>query len=234
MLSVNSLSVSYLNIRALWDVSVEANRGEIVSIIGANGAGKSTLLKAIMGLVKVQGGEVLFDNQEVTGQSPHEIVSRGVSYVPEGRRLFPEMTVEDNLRLGAPRRCPDIEERKGRVYDLFPVFKERRTQTVGALSGGEQQMVAIGRALMARPKMILLDEPSFGLSPIVFERVIETIQEINSEGVTILLAEQNTESAMEISNRTYILSDGRVAGSGKSSDLLNDPMVKAAYMGVTG
>jgi branched-chain amino acid transport system ATP-binding protein len=234
LLSVNSLSVSYHKIRALWDVSVGADRGEIVSIIGANGAGKSTLLKAVMGLVKVHGGEVLFENQQVTDRPPHEIVTKGVSYVPEGRRLFPEMTVEDNLRLGAPRRCSDIEERKGIVYDLFPAFKQRRTQTVGALSGGEQQMVAIGRAMMARPKMILMDEPSFGLSPVAFERVIEAIQEINSKGVTIMLAEQNTQSALEISDRTYVLGDGRIVRSGKSSELLNDPMVKAAYMGDTG
>jgi len=231
-LSVDSVSVSYGNIRALWDVSIRAEAGEVVSIIGANGAGKSTLLKSIIGVVRPQGGEILFEGTRVTGVAPHSLVARGVSYVPEGRRLFPEMTVRENLRMGAPRSCPDISERLKSVHDLFPALEERRTQLVMTLSGGEQQMVAIGRALMAKPKMLLLDEPSFGLSPIAFEKVIGAIEKINREGVAVLLAEQSSERAMEISDRTYVLENGRVAGSGTSDELLHSPMVRAAYLGV--
>ena len=232
MLTVSSVSASYGNIRALWGVSISAEAGEIVSIIGANGAGKSTLLKSIMGLVRTQSGEILFEGASVGGITPHTLVARGLSYVPEGRRLFPEMTVVENLRMGAPRICPDIDERMKTVHELFPVLQERRSQLALTLSGGEQQMVAIGRALMARPKMLLLDEPSFGLSPLAFERVIGAIEKINRDGVAVLLAEQSSERAMEISDRTYVLENGRVVGSGASDELLLDPIVKAAYLGV--
>ncbi len=232
MLSVDSVSVSYGNVMALWDVSINAEAGEVVSIIGANGAGKSTLLKSIMGLVRTLRGEILFEGTRVTGEPPHTLVSKGVSYVAEGRKLFPELTVEENLRMGAPRRCPDLRERLKTIHGLFPILEDRRTQLAVTLSGGEQQMVAIGRALMAKPKLLLLDEPSFGLSPIVFDKVIEGIEEINREGVAVLLAEQSSERAMEVSDRTYVLENGRVAGSGMSDELLQDPMVKAAYLGV--
>ncbi len=232
LLSVNSISASYNNIRALWSVSMSVETGEIVAIIGANGAGKSTLLKSIMGLVPTHEGEVLFEGRRITGQTPHAIVSRGVSYVPEGRRLFLELTVEENLRMGAPRKFPDVRARTKALQDLFPVLKERHSQLAGTLSGGEQQMVAIGRALMAGPRMLLLDEPSSGLSPLVFEKVVEAIERVNVDGVTVLLAEQSSERAMEISSRTYILENGRVAGNGKSSELMHDPLVKAAYLGV--
>ncbi len=215
----------------LWDVTMKAEAGEVVSIIGANGAGKSTLLKSIMGLIRIQGGGILFEGGSVSGMTPHALVAKGLSYVPEGRRLFPEMTVGENLRMGAPRRCPDIDERTKAVHELFPVLEERRAQLVMTLSGGEQQMVAIGRALMARPKMLLLDEPSFGLSPIAFERVIGAIEKINGHGVAVLLAEQSSERAMEISDRTYVLENGRVVGSGSSDELLRDPIVRAAYLG---
>ncbi len=224
--------MSYGNVMALWDVSITAEAGEVVSIIGANGAGKSTLLKSIMGLVRTLRGEILFGGTRVTGEPPHTLVAKGVSYVAEGRKLFPEMTVEENLRMGAPRRCPDVRERLKTIHDLFPVLEERRTQLAATLSGGEQQMVAIGRALMAKPRLLLLDEPSFGLSPIAFDNVIEAIEEINREGVAVLLAEQSSERAMEVSDRTYVLENGRVAGSGMSDELLQDPMVKAAYLGV--
>jgi branched-chain amino acid transport system ATP-binding protein len=232
LLSVDSVSASYGNLRVLWDVSMSAEAGEVVSIIGANGAGKSTLLKSIMGLVRTQGGEIFFEGNRVTGVAPHTLVAMGIAYVPEGRRLFSEMTVRENLRMGAPRRCPEVNERLKIVHDLFPVLEERSFQLVMTLSGGEQQMVAIGRALMAKPKMLLLDEPSLGLSPIAFERVIGAIEKINREGVAVLLAEQSSERAMEISDRTYVLENGRVAGSGLSDDLLHDPMVRAAYLGV--
>ncbi|TLY16780.1 MAG: ABC transporter ATP-binding protein [Thaumarchaeota archaeon] len=212
---------------------MSAEAGEIVSIVGANGAGKSTLLKSIMGLVRTQGGEIVFEGTRVTGVAPHTLVAMGIAYVPEGRRLFPEMTVRENLRMGAPRRCPEVHERLKVVHDLFPVLEERSFQLVTTLSGGEQQMVAIARALMAKPKMLLLDEPSLGLSPIAFEKVIGVIEKINREGgVAVLLAEQSSERAMEISDRTYVLENGRVAGSGLSDELLHDPMVRAAYLGV--
>src|SRR5207245_1685979 len=227
----DSVSASYGNLRVLCDVSMSAEAGEVVSIIGANGAGKSTLLKSIMGLVRTQGGEIVFEGTRVNGVAPHTLVAIGIAYVPEGRRLFPEMTVGENLRMGAPRRCPQVNERLKIVHDLFPVLEERSFQLV-TLSGGEQQMVAIGRALMAKPKMLLLDEPSLGLSPIAFEKVISAIEKINREGVAVLLAEQSSERAMEISDRTYVLENGRVAGSGLSDDLLHDPMVRAAYLGV--
>ncbi len=232
MLTVNSLMVSYGNIQALWDVSIVAEAGEVVSIIGANGAGKSTLLKSIMGLIRTQGGEILFEGVNAGKMSPHTLVAKGLAYVPEGRRLFPEMTVGENLRMGAPRICPDADERMKAVHELFPVLEERRGQLVMTLSGGEQQMVAIGRALMAKPKMLLLDEPSFGLSPIAFDRVIDAIEKINGAGVAVLLAEQSSERAMEISDRTYVLENGRVVGSGTSDELLRDPIVRAAYLGV--
>ncbi len=231
-LSVESLSVSYGNVSALWDVSMSIEQREIVSLIGANGAGKSTLLKAIMGLVKLRGGSVILEGKSIGSLSPHSIVSKGVAYVPEGRRLFSEMSVAENLRISTPRKCSDREVRMREVYDLFPILEQRHAQIAGTLSGGEQQMVAIGRALMAKPRFLLLDEPSFGLSPIVFERLLEAISRINQTNVGILLAEQNSERALEISHRCYILENGRVAGSGKSEELVNDPSIKAAYLGV--
>ena len=231
-LKVEDLSVSYGNIRALWGVSIEVGKGEVISLIGANGAGKSTLLKSIMGLVKAQGGKMTFEGKPLSKVSTHSIVSMGMSYVPEGRRLFPRLSVEENLRMGAPRKCPDLEKRIGEFSELFPGMKERMSQNASTLSGGEQQMVAIGRAMMAKPKMLLLDELSFGLSPIVFERVLSAIESINQRGVSILLSEQNSERALEVSKRSYVLENGRIVAKGESSALMDDPLVRAAYLGV--
>jgi len=229
---VESLSVAYGNIGALWDASLAVGESEIVSIIGANGAGKSTLLKAIMGLVKPKGGSVAFGGTNLQRLRPHEIVSLGVAYVPEGRRLFPSMSVEENLSMSTPRKCPDLAQRMRGVFDLFPTLLERKSQMAGTLSGGEQQMVAIGRAMMAKPRLLLLDEPSFGLSPIAYEKVLAAIGEINGTGVGILLAEQNSERALEISQRSYVLENGRVSSSGRSADLMDDPAIKVAYLGL--
>ncbi len=231
-LAVESVSVSYGNIGALWDTSVAVEDGEIVSIIGANGAGKSTLLKAVMGLVRINSGRIEFDGRYTDGLRPHEVVSMGIAYVPEGRRLFPNMTVEENLRLSTPRKCPDLDSRMEQVFGLFPVLGQRRSQEAGTMSGGEQQMVAIGRALMARPKLLLLDEPSLGLSPLAYEKVLTAIMEINQKGVGIILAEQNYGSALEISRRCYVLENGHVAKAGRSSDLANDPDIRVAYLGL--
>ena len=230
-LRVEDLSVSYGNIRALWNVSIEAGKGEVVSLIGANGAGKSTILKSIMGLARPQGGSVIFEGKSLSRVRTHSIVSMGIGYVPEGRRLFPRLSVEENLRIGAPRKCPDLQKRVGEFFELFPALKGRRAQNASTLSGGEQQMVAIGRAMMAKPKMLLLDELSFGLAPIVFERVLSAIESINQSGVSILLAEQNSERALEISKRCYVLENGRVVAKGESRSLMDDPSVRAAYLG---
>jgi branched-chain amino acid transport system ATP-binding protein len=231
-LAVDSVSVSYGNIGALWNASVAVEDGEMVSIIGANGAGKSTLLKAIMGLVRTNSGRIQFDGKYTDGLRPHEVVSMGVAYVPEGRRLFPSMTVEENLRLSTPRKCPDLDQRMQYAFGLFPVLGQRRSQSAGTMSGGEQQMVAIGRALMARPKLLLLDEPSFGLSPMAYEAVLTAILEINQKGVGIILAEQNYERALEVSQRCYVLENGHVTITGRSADLFNDPDIKVAYLGL--
>ncbi|MDH2900085.1 MAG: ABC transporter ATP-binding protein [archaeon] len=232
LLSVESLSASYGNIRVLWDVSIKVEKGEIVALLGANGAGKSTLLRCIMGLVRFHDGDVVFDSQSIKRVRPHAIVQRGIAYVAEGRRLFGAMTVEDNLRMGAPRKCDDLKARMDLVYSLFPALSERKEQNAATLSGGEQQMVAIGRALTTKPKMLLLDELSFGLAPKMFERVLKSIQEANLLGVSILMAEQNSERALQFSSRAYIMENGRISVEGKSQDLINDPRVKEAYLGL--
>jgi branched-chain amino acid transport system ATP-binding protein len=231
-LTVDSVSVAYGNVGALWKASVAVADGEIVSIIGSNGAGKSTLLKAVMGLVRISGGGIHFDGKDLTQLKPHEIVSMGIAYVPEGRRLFSGMSVEENLRMSTPRRCPDLDRRMRSVFELFPVLDRRRAQPVGTMSGGEQQMVSIGRALMAKPKLLLLDEPSFGLSPIAYETVLAAITEINRDGVGILLAEQNYERALEVSRRCYVMENGRVSNEGSSAELVNDPEIRVAYLGL--
>ncbi len=230
-LQVENLSVYYGNIRALWGVSLQVAESEIVALIGANGAGKSTLLRAIMGLVKPESGLISLAGEPLTDTKPHSIVSRGIGYVPEGRRLFPLLSVEENLRMGAPRSCSDLQKRIHEVYELFPILRERREQNASTLSGGEQQMVAIGRAMMTRPKLLLLDELSFGLAPIVFERVLAAIELIHQSGVSILLSEQNAERALEISDISYVMENGKIVSSGKSGKLMNDPSIRAAYLG---
>lgn len=232
MLSVDSVSVYYGNIRALWEVTIQVGQGEVVSVVGSNGAGKSTLLRSIMGLVRITGGSIRLREEEISSDRPHRIVSKGVSYVPEGRRLFPMMTVEENMRIAAPRSCADIRDRVGELFAMFPVLDERRSTLAGRLSGGEQQMVAIGRALIARPDLLLVDEPSFGLSPVVCDRVFQALKALARGGTAVLLAEQNQDMAFEISDRTYVFENGRTVLSGDSRELRDDPRVRSAYLGV--
>jgi branched-chain amino acid transport system ATP-binding protein len=232
ILEIKNLSAAYGRIQVLWDVSLQVKEKEVVSLIGANGAGKSTLLKSVIGVVSPLEGAILYKGNTVLGKRPHNLVRSGISYVPEGRRLFPSMNVKENLRMGASRNCPDFEKRLEKVCTLFPALKERQKQGAGTLSGGEQQMVAIGRALMSEPKLLLLDELSFGLSPLMFERVLSAIETIRDSGVAILMAEQNSVRALEVSDRSYVMENGRVAVSGQSADLIDDPKVRDAYLGV--
>ncbi len=231
-LRVEGLSVSYGKIQVLWDVTLHINCGEIVSMIGANGAGKSTLLKSIIGVVGPQRGVISFEGKSVLKESIHARVRNGIAYVPEGRRLFYGMTVEENLRMGSKRGAENLHNQLQKVHDIFPVLEERRKQYAGNLSGGEQQMLAIGRALMSQPKLMLLDELSFGLAPVLFDRVLDSIQEINRSGVTILLAEQNAERALEVSGRTYVIENGRMVMEGESKAMIDSPSVQNAYIGV--
>lgn len=234
MLSVSHLSVAYGPIQAMNDISIEIPRGAIVTLIGGNGAGKTTTLQTISGLVRPSTGAIRFDGEDITRLAPHAIVARGLCHVPEGRMVFTNLSVAENLALGAYlQRDPDLVERaRELVFDLFPRLKERLRQTAGTLSGGEQQMLAIGRALMSRPKFLMLDEPSLGIAPRLVTTIFEKILEINrDQGITILLVEQNAHLALEISSRAYVLETGRVTVSGPSADLRADPRLKAAYLG---
>lgn len=214
-------------------MSVKVDRGEIVCLIGSNGAGKSTLLRCVMGLVRPRSGAIYFDGEQLGHGSIHSRVRKGISYVPEGRRLFSAMSVEENLLMGAKRRRPNSRGAQlQKVYDLFPVLREKSKQHAGNLSGGEQQMLAIGRALMAEPKLILMDELSAGLAPVLFERVLDSIVQINKLGVSILLAEQNSEKALEYSSRGYVIENGRIAADGESQVLVNSDSVRRAYLGL--
>jgi branched-chain amino acid transport system ATP-binding protein len=232
ILEIKNLSAAYGRIQVLWGVSLKVEDKEIVSLIGANGAGKSTLLKSVIGVLKPLGGEIRFRSENIVGKRPHIMVKAGISYVPEGRRLFSTMNTAENLRMGAPRVSADLDKRFDRVYSLFPALKDRRKQAAGTLSGGEQQMVAIGRALMSAPKLLLLDELSFGLSPIMFERVLAAIESIRESGVSILMAEQNSERALESSDRSYVMENGRIELDGISSELIDNPKIREAYLGV--
>ena len=236
MLKIENLHVSYGPIRALKGISLEVKEGEIVTLIGSNGAGKSTTLSAITGLVKSQSGSITFRDENITNMSPYKIVQRGVSLSPEGREVFPALTVEENLRLGAYTRKDKgaIDAAFNRVYELFPRLKERIGQTAGTLSGGEQQMLAIGRALMSEPKLLLLDEPSMGLAPNLVLMIFDLIESINKQGTTILLIEQNANMALSIANRAYVLETGNIAIEGAAADLAKDPRVKNAYLGGKG
>jgi branched-chain amino acid transport system ATP-binding protein len=234
LLSVNNLQVAYGAIVALRDVSVEIDRGEIVALIGANGAGKTTLLRAISGLVKSTSGTIHWrDETDLANLRPDRIVRAGVSHVPEGRQVFANMSVRENLNLGAYQRRDRAAIRADldRCYSLFPVLAERREQRAGTLSGGEQQMLAIARALMARPQLLLLDEPSLGLAPLIVRKIFQIIREINAEGTTIFLVEQNAHMALNAASRAYVLQTGQVIKTDKASALLEDPDVKAAYLG---
>ena len=233
VLEISDLSVHYGKIQALKGINLSIAKGEIVTLIGANGAGKTTTLRAVSGLVKPSGGDIAFNGRGIAGLDARDIVLAGISHCPEGRQVFPRMTVAENLELGAyTRRDKDnLGADYDTVFGYFPVLKERRSQLAGTLSGGEQQMLAIGRALMARPSLLLLDEPSLGLAPFLVETIFEIIQAINSQGVTILLIEQNAFQALSIAHRAYVLETGRIALSGPAHELLDNEHVKKAYLG---
>ena len=233
-LQINDLHVFYGKIEAIKGISITVNQGEIVTLIGANGAGKTTMLKTVSGLRPVGSGSIIFDGQDISKVSAHERVELGISQAPEGRGIFPGMTVLENLEIGKyfrKNRKAEMNEDLENVYNLFPRLKERSGQAGGTLSGGEQQMLAIGRALMARPKLLLLDEPSMGLAPMMIQNIFRIITEINSTGTTILLVEQNAQQALQRAHRAYVLETGKVVKEAKASDLLNDPAVRAAYLG---
>jgi branched-chain amino acid transport system ATP-binding protein len=234
LLSVNNLEVSYGAIRALQGVSLDVEKGEIVTLIGGNGAGKTTLLRTISGLIKPKRGDISWqDSTPITAMRPDRIVRLGLSHVPEGRQIFANLTVRENLMLGAySRRDKDsIRTDADHAYSLFPILAERREQKAGTLSGGEQQMLAIARALMSRPKLLLLDEPSLGLAPLVIRKIFDIIRTINRDGTTVFLVEQNAHMALTVANRAYVLQTGRVVKGGNAHDLLHDPEVKRAYLG---
>ncbi len=234
LLKIEDLHTNYGAIHALKGISLEVNEGEIVCLIGSNGAGKTTLVNSIVGIVKSSSGKITFDGKDITHVPAHAMTKAGIGISPEGREVFPELTVEENLRIGAfiVKDQNQIKESYERVYALFPRLKERTTQLAGTLSGGEQQMLAVGRALMSNPKMILLDEPSLGLAPNFVEMIFSMIKEINKQGVTVLLIEQNANMALQVSQRAYVLENGLVSMSGNASDIANDPMVKKAYLGM--
>jgi branched-chain amino acid transport system ATP-binding protein len=233
LLELKGLKVAYGGIQAVKGIDLVVRERELVCLIGANGAGKTTTLKGITGLQPVKSGSIHYDGQNITGKPAFQLVRRGLSMVPEGRGVFGALTIEENLAMGAYTRSDRAAIRSDidRVYGLFPRLKERRTQTAGTLSGGEQQMVAMGRAMMSRPKLLLLDEPSMGLAPLMVQKVFETVLTIASEGVTILLIEQNAKLALEVSDRGYVMESGEVTLSGNAKDLLSDPKVRAAYLG---
>lgn len=231
ILKINDLKVNYGGIEAVKGVSFDVPEGEIVTLIGANGAGKSSTLRAIAGLVKPAGGSIEFKGEDITAKEPNAIVSKGITLVPEGRKIFPDLTVLENLKIGAYLRNDDLTEDINWVYDLFPRLKERSWQAGGTLSGGEQQMLAVGRALMSRPKIIMMDEPSLGLAPIIVRGIFDIIKEINKRGVTVLLIEQNANMALKTAHAGYVLETGRITMSGTGEELLADEKVKAAYLG---
>jgi branched-chain amino acid transport system ATP-binding protein len=234
MMTLTSVSAGYGELQILYDVSITVERGEVVALVGANGAGKSTLIKTIMGLLPISSGEIEFEKVSIKRVKPHNIIKYGISLVPEGRRLFPFMTVLENLELGAyiESSRKKIKSNLEWVLGIFPKLRERRKQLAGTFSGGEQQMLTIGRALMSRPKFIILDEPSLGLAPVIVNEVFDTINLLLREGVTIFLVEQNVRRCLEIANRAYVLEHGRVVMSGNSSELIENEEVKKAYLGI--
>lgn len=235
LLQVDGLDVFYADLQVLWNISLEVFEEELVALLGSNGAGKTTTLRSITGLLKPRSGQILFLGRRIEDLTPHEIVDLGIAHVPEGRRIFPPMTVLENLELGAftknarKKKDDSLEF----VYSIFPVLKERSNQVAGTLSGGEQQMLAIGRALMSRPKLLLLDEPSLGLAPKVVRKTFEILEEINKNGVTILLVEQSVRNALELSKRSYVIETGKIVLYGDSRKLLEDQEVRKAYLGVS-
>jgi branched-chain amino acid transport system ATP-binding protein len=234
LLEMQNISVNYGKVSAIRDISMNVPEGSIVTIIGANGAGKSTTLRAMSGLSPISSGEIHFDGKRIDRMPAHKIVGNGMAHVPEGRRIFPDLTVEENLRTGAflRRDKEDVEKDLANVFGRFPRLKERRPQLAKTMSGGEQQMLAIGRALMAKPKLLLMDEPSMGLAPIIVEEIAAIIEEINGQGMTVVLVEQNAELALELANYAYVLETGGLALEGPASELHDNEHVRAAYLGV--
>ena len=231
MFEIKNLSVNYGGIEAVRDISLSVPEGSIVTLIGANGAGKSTTLRTIAGLVKPRSGRIEFMGEDITGKDPAYIVGKGITLVPEGRRIFPDLTVLENLKIGAYLRSDSIDDDIEWVYSLFPRLKERSWQYGGTLSGGEQQMLAVGRALMSKPRLMMMDEPSLGLAPLVVRDIFSIIRKINEEGVTILLIEQNANMALQTADTGYVMETGRITLSGKGSDLITDEGVRKAYLG---
>ena len=234
LLKVEGLCSSYGPVQALHDVDLEVRAGELVAMVGANGAGKTTLLQTLSGVHRSSGGSIHFEGRDITRLAPHRIVAAGVCQVPEGRQVFAPLSVEDNLRLGAYSQRKDpawVEQEIDRIYQLFPILRERCAQTAGTLSGGQQQMLSIGRALLGRPRLMLLDEPSMGLAPLLVDEIFQVVRELNEKGVTILLVEQNARAALAIADRGYVLETGRVVMSATAEELLKDEAVKRAYLG---
>ena len=234
MLKITDLVSSYGNIKALKGISLEIEKGEIVSLLGANGAGKSTLMKSILGMVKIEGGSIKFKDQELVGKKSHEIVPMGISLVPEGRKIFIDVSVEENLNIGTffrKRPAARDKELRDMVYEVFPRLYERRTQLGGTLSGGEQQMLAVGRAIMSDPQLLMLDEPSMGLAPLVIAEVFNVIKKVNEMGITVLLVEQNAKMALNISNRAYLMNTGQIVISGTGEDFLQSDVLTSVYLG---
>jgi branched-chain amino acid transport system ATP-binding protein len=233
MLQASHLSVAYGDAIALWGVDLQIQKGELVAVVGPNGAGKTTLVNALMRLLPIRSGQLMLRGQDVTHHDAQSMCEAGVSIIPEGRKLFAQMTVEDNLDIGAyrPQARADLVQGKEQVFEMFPILKERRWQMAGTLSGGQQQMVAIGRALMAKPQLLLIDEPSLGLAPSVVDQVFEVIQKIHASGVSMLLIEQNVTRALAVATRAYVLEGGRVVTSGSSAQLAQDPHIRQAYLG---
>ena len=231
MLNVENLNVYYGAIHAIKDVGFHVNEGEIVTLIGANGAGKSTILKTVSGMLRSRTGKIEFDGEDISHLPEYKLVSRGLAHVPEGRRCFLQMTVQENLEMGAYTHSSYIKEGLADVYARFPRLKHRKNQVAGTLSGGEQKMLAMGRALMSKPRLLMLDEPSMGLAPILVEQIFSIIRELHENGTTILLVEQNARMALQIADRAYVLETGNISMNGDAGELLNDPRVKMAYLG---
>ena len=232
LLKVEDINVYYGAIHAIKGISFEVNEGEIVTLIGANGAGKSTTLKTISGILPSRGGDILFEGNDISHIPPHKLISMGIAHVPEGRRIFQQLTVKENLEMGAyTRPNSEVKDSLENVYDRFPRLRERQKQIAGTLSGGEQQMLAMGRALMSRPKLMMLDEPSMGLSPLLVQQIFDIIKELNEAGTTILLVEQNAKMALSIADRAYVLETGKIVMEGDAKSMLSDASVKKAYLG---
>ena len=231
ILEIKNLVVNFGGIKAVDGVSIDVEQGKIVTLVGANGAGKSTILRCVSGIVRPKSGDILFEGQSIIGKTPDNIVSRGITLVPEGRRVFPNLTVLENLKIGAYLRKDSISADLEYVYSLFPRLKERHWQLAGTLSGGEQQMLAVGRALMSRPKLVMMDEPSLGLAPLIVKSIFEIIRTINSQGITVLLIEQNANVALQTAHKGYVLETGHITMQGTGHELLADETVKEAYLG---